>query len=142
MISKGASSVNYDKLLKSVSSQKWPEIWFWFSPLGQEEPLKTMSFDIAKAIKKGIPNCRLIEPNSAGFENSSYNYNCMVNLDRTLILDPDPISIIYLDDYKKNYWPLKDTDKALDKAKGRTVIIYPGLDDLANFEAVKKSIIN
>lgn len=141
LISKGIQSIDYNRLLKSISAQNWPEIWFWYSPLGQSEPLKGLSFDIAKAVRNGIPNCRLIEPNSAGFYISSINHNCKINLKRTFALDPDPISIIYLDDYKRNYWALKDTDLAIEKAAGNTVIIYPGLDDISNYDAIRSSLI-
>lgn len=140
LISKGISTIDYDKLLKSISNQKWPEIWFWHGPMGEKEPLKTLSFSIAKAIKNGIPNCRLIEPNSAGISISSFNRNCQNNLRRTLDLDPNPISIIYLDDHKANYWELEDTDQAIRNAVSNTVIIYPGVDDIENCDAVLKSI--
>ncbi len=140
LISKGVTSIDYQKLLNSISAQQWPEIWFWYGPLGQKEPLKTISFNIARAIKNGIPSCRLIEPNSAGFSISSLNKNCQNNLKRTFELDLNPISIVYLGENRKNYWELEDTDKAIQKSVGDTVIIYPGIDNLENYEKVLQSV--
>ena len=140
MLTKGVNSINYEQLLKSISAQQWPEIWFWYAPEGRREPVQTMSNDIARAIMNGIPHARLIEASSAGFATSPANFISKNNLKRTFALDHNPISIIYLDDVEKNFWKLHNTDQAVKAAVGNTVIIYPGFGDIGKSQAVKESL--
>jgi len=141
LLSRGIDSINVEKLTDLIGAQRWPEIWFWYAPMGQREPVRTLAFDIARAIKKGIPNSRLIEASSSAFVNSNENLISKSNLKRTFILDKNPISIVYLDDKIFNFWRLSETRKAVNSAIGNTVIIYPGFGDISNSEAVKSSLL-
>jgi hypothetical protein len=126
----GITKINYEKLLNAISSQKWPEIWFWHAPTGRKKPFSTISMDIARAIMNGIPNARLIEPSSSGLSNSARHKGAMKDLKLTLSIDRNPISIIYLDDDRPNFWKLKDSFSAIEYSKGNTVILYPGHEDV------------
>jgi len=140
MVARGVTSINYEALLKTISMQQWPEIWFWYAPAGRREPVQTMSNDIARAIMNGIPHARLIEASSAGFVNSHADSTSRNNLKRTFTVDRNPISIIYLDDVKKNFWKLRSTGQAVKAAAGNTVIIYPGFGDIEKSDTVKESL--
>ena len=137
-INKGSAVINYDLLLEVISAQEWPEIWFWYAPAGRKEPVQSISMDFARAISMGIPRSRLIEASSAGFIGSPYNKVSQSNLNKTIELDKNPISIIYLDNEKRNFWKLADTWRAVQAAKGSTVIIYPGFNDLYRWEELEK----
>jgi ADP-heptose:LPS heptosyltransferase len=139
MLSKNITQINYDKLCQSISAQEWPEIWFWYAPAGEKEPVKTMSMEIAHAIMASIPNARLIEASSAGFSTSAKNYNSRKNLQRTSSIDKRAISIIYLDDERHRFWRFKDIERAIDSAAGDTVILYPGFDDIEKSHKLKKN---
>lgn len=141
LVSKGFTSIECDRLTASLAKQQWPEIWFWYAPMGEEEPYKTISNDIAKAVMKGIPGARLIEASSAGYSSSPRNPRAIKNLGHTLLLNQQPVSIVYLDDYKKNFWKLSDASTALDHAAGKTVILYPGFDDIGNYQSVINSFL-
>lgn len=140
MISNGTESIDYEELVRSLSAQDWPEIWFWYAPAGQREPVRTVSRQIAYAIREAIPNSRLIEASSAGYPSSARNSNSRTNLKSTLAVDNDPISIIYLDDEQTSFWPLKDTNLAVKSAYGRTVVVYPGFADIENASLVEHSM--
>jgi hypothetical protein len=140
LLAEGISSINYDKLLSSIVVQQWPEIWFWHAPVGEKQPTQTLSTDIARVIMQGIPKARLIEPSSTGFICSSTNAISKMNLEKTFSLDKNPISIIYLDDNKRNFWKLENTKQAIKQASGNTVIIYPGYNNIANSASVLKGL--
>lgn len=140
LLKQGVISVDYESLLRVISAQTWPEIWFWHAPAGRKEPMRSLSSDIAMAISKGIPNSRLIEASSAGLTGSQKNRISQSNFRKTLALDSNPISIIYLDDETKNFWKLADTGFAVSAAAGNTVIIYPGVGDIEKGEKVKSAL--
>jgi hypothetical protein len=140
LLAEGISSLNYNKLLSSIAAQQWPEIWFWHAPVGEKQPTQTLSTDIARVIMQGIPKARLIEPSSAGLICSSTSMISKMNLAKTFKLDKNPISIIYLDDNKRNFWKLENTKQAIKQAAGNTVIIYPEFDDIVNSATVLKGL--
>jgi hypothetical protein len=142
LLKNGISTIDYNKLFEVIREQQWPEIWFWYAPTGKREPVISMTHEIARAVVNGIPKVHLIEPSSAGFSNSPVNALSANLLKKTLILDPSPVSIIYLDDKHKNFWKLIDTNKALQAALGDTVILYPGFDDLENASKINAAIGN
>lgn len=140
MLKNGVSSIDYNRLSKVVQKQKWPEIWFWYAPTGYKEPVISITTQIARVISESIPNYRLIEPSSSGYQNSKTNKVFIKNLDETLKLDKNPISIIYLDDRRRNFWDLKNTQNAIDISIGETVILYPGFDDIKKGNIVRRSL--
>lgn len=140
MLKNGVSSIDYNRLRKVVKKQKWPEIWFWYAPTGYKEPVISITTQIARVISESIPNYRLIEPSSSGYQNSKTNKVFIKNLDETLKLDKNPISIIYLDDRRRNFWDLKNTQNAIDISIGETVILYPGFDDIKKGNIVRRSL--
>jgi len=142
LLKQGITSVDYNKLVKVIKKQNWPEIWFWYAPIGSKERVKQLSFNIARAIMQGIPKARLIEDSSAGFSTSSKNSDSLYNLNRTFELDNNPVSIVYLDDQRKKFWKLKNAAKALKQAAGNTVIFYPGFNDIENYQPVINSFIH
>lgn len=142
MVANGVLSINYEKLRESIEAQQWPEIWFWYAPAGRREPLQSISYDIGRAIMGGIPLSRLIEASSAGFSSSHRNKVSKINLKRSIALDKNLISILYLDDDKKNYWPLDQVSQAVDLAIGEDVILYPGINDIEKGLPIISSLCN
>ncbi len=131
LLKRGVTEIDFQELHNSISAQEWPEIWFWHAIVGKSnDPIQTMSYEVAMAIMDGIPNVRLIEASSSGYYGSYKNRFSKRNLRRTLSINKNPISIIYLDDDKKNFWKLKDTLKAIRLSAGDTVILYPGFGDI------------
>ncbi|MBT8438742.1 MAG: hypothetical protein KJO91_03375, partial [Gammaproteobacteria bacterium] len=140
MLSNDITSINHEALVQSISAQDWPEIWFWYAPMGWNERVQNISKKIASAVKQAIPNSRLIEASSAGYSSSPKNKISRTNLQRTLSLENDPISIVYLDDARSNFWPLKDANQAVNTAFGSTVVVYPGILDIGNASIVSNSM--
>jgi len=140
MLEKGITSINYDELLKSISAQEWPDIWFYYGPVGAGEPVRSMSYTIARAVMNGIPNARLVDVSSVAYLKSPADSISQSNLSRTLELDSNPISIIYLDDDRYNFWKLNDADKAVNLAAGNSVIIYPGFGDVEKSSMVVQGL--
>jgi hypothetical protein len=125
MLSKGISDIDYFKLLESISKQSWPEIWFWYAPMGENREAKTISYNIAMAIINGIPNARLIEASSAGYTSSHSNHNSKDNLLDTLEIDQHPVSITYMHKDRNNFWKFEQIEVAIKTAQSNTVIVYP-----------------
>ncbi len=140
MVENGVTSVDSGRLLAAIAKQKWPDIWFWYAPMGEKEPYRTLSYSIAETVRKGIPKARLIESSSAGYQGSTKNKRSQLDLDRTLQLDSNPVSIVYLDDHARNFWKLKDAVIAVKQAFGNTVILYPGYKNIAKSRPVIDSL--
>lgn len=139
LLDQGVKSIKYNNLVDSISKQNWPEVWFWYAPHGTKEPVRSIAYDIARAVKVGIPNSRLIEPSSTGYSNSRKKASSIDNLRRTYLIDSNPISIVYLDDNRKHFWRVSNTGKAVQSAESHTVIIYPGFNDLKKARKVLES---
>lgn len=125
----GQQVIDYKKLYAAVAPHEWPEIWFWYAPIGNNEQIQSMSYNIAKAIIKGIEHASLIESNSAGYSRSKTTPSAL-NISRTRILTNDPISIIYLDDKRNRFWRYKHITQSVKKSIGKRIIFYPGFDDI------------
>lgn len=120
-----------DDLVAVLSAQAWPTIWYWLAPASRLNTRHVeLSAKVARAIMRGIPSARLIESNSAGYKDSASNQASQANLHLTLQIDPDPVSIIYLDDTRPRFWRFGDTIEAIATAYAEDVILYPGVGDL------------
>jgi hypothetical protein len=118
------------KLQAAIQTQSWPTIWFWYGPNGYRKPIRDLSNQIGEVIMTSIPDVHLIEPNSAGYKKPRNRFIEQSNVERTLHLDPSPISIVYLDDQKPRFWKISQTNMAILSALSDDVIIYPGINDL------------
>ena len=125
----GIKTIDYQKLHFAISSQNWPEIWFWYSPMGNRDVVQSTSFTVAKSVINGIKNVSLIESNSSGYTYSKAK-PLALNLYRTKVLDNNPVSIIYLDDKRNRFWKFKQITSSLNTAIGNRVIFYPGINDI------------
>lgn len=135
----GIEFIDSSALEAAVASSAWPEIWFWAGPLGSVEPVRQMSWDFASGMT-GVSIIHLIEPNSAGYQDSWKPDYSKDNFMRTKDLDSSPMSIIYLDDVSAWFWPLNQTCQALGRAQGASAILYPGAGDLERYLDVQNSV--
>lgn len=123
--------------LFTAMTQSWPDIWWWPPVSGYSDTEIGTRYDITRTAIKAIQNIRLIEHLSSGYVSSRSDDQSIANLESTIKLCKNPLSIVYLDNISSNQWDLKSAKSAIEIAYSNDVILYPGFSDLENANKVK-----